>query len=135
MGICRGNLLINVALGGTLIQSLKKVKGLEHSDGSSHTITAEPGSILEKLYGKEFSANTFHRQAVEKLGTGLKITAHSADGVPEALEHENKKIFSVQFHPELMLGENAKNFKGAGYAEPFSITLSTFAAECTISYP
>ncbi len=112
MGICRGNQLINVALGGTLVQDLMKVKGTEHSDGSSQQINAEPDSILEKLYGKEFQANTFHRQAIDKLGAGLKITAYAQDGIPEALEHETKPVFSVQFRPELMCKEAGTNFDG-----------------------
>ncbi len=120
MGICRGNLLINVALGGTLIQDLYLIKGLRHSDGSSHTVTAEPGSILENLVGNEFNVNTYHNQAIDMLGDGLKVTAYSSDGVIEALEHETKPIFSVQFHPEMMQGEGTAHSNGPDMLDLFA---------------
>jgi Predicted glutamine amidotransferases len=107
MGIGRGQQLINVALGGTLMQDLTKQKCLTHDTGDTQQIKAEPGSILEKLYGESFFVNTYHNQAVEALGEGMKITASGPDGIPEALEHESKPIFSVQFRPEILVGEEA----------------------------
>lgn len=108
MGIGRGQQLINVALGGTLIQNLRKLKDAEHGGGCFHPVHVETGSILKKLFGKEFHVNSFHQQAVDRIGSALHISARAADGVPEALEHDNLPIFSVQFHPELMHGNFSK---------------------------
>lgn len=124
MGIGRGQQLINVALGGTLIQNLSKLRNAEHADGRLHSTRTEPGSILEKLYGSEFQVNSFHQQAVDKLGSGLRITARAADGVPEALEHDGKSVFSAQFHPELMSGE------GSGETPKMHTLFEHFIGKC-----
>jgi len=124
MGIGRGQQLINVALGGTLIQNLSKLRNAEHVDGRLHSVCTEPGSILEKLYGSEFRVNSFHQQAVDKLGSGLRITTRAADGIPEALEHDGKSIFSAQFHPELMSGE------GSGETPKMHTLFEYFIGKC-----
>ena len=105
LGICRGHQILNVALGGTLIQDLPN--GKDHSTGEDfsrvHELSVEDGSILAALYGtKPMVVNSYHHQAVENPGKGLRITARSADGVVEAMEHESLPIFSVQYHPEQM---------------------------------
>lgn len=101
LGICRGLQLLNVALGGTLIQDLSNAndhcghRGID----SVHPVTAV--GILERLYGNNFSVNSSHHQAIDKLGSGLFATAFS-NGVIEAIEHKEKPYFAVQFHPERM---------------------------------
>lgn len=100
-GICRGCQFINVYFGGTLYQNLDLEAGFSHRDLKvRHPVTAEAGSILERLFGKEFSVNTIHHQAVKRLGAGLKATAHSPGGIVEAYEHETLPVFATQFHPE-----------------------------------
>ena len=104
-GVCRGHQVLNIYFGGTLIQDLPN--GLDHSTGQdfscTHPITVEEGSVMASLYGAgTVVVNSYHHQAVDKPGKGLRITARSKDGTVEAMEHESLPIFSVQFHPEQM---------------------------------
>jgi len=97
IGICRGMQVINVALGGTLWQDLPFQCGLSHSapEGAEpmvHTITFTDG--------KTAKVNSYHHQAVRRIGNGLVVTARSDDGMSEALEDETRKIRAVQWHPE-----------------------------------
>lgn len=97
-GICRGMQVLNVYFGGDLIQHL------DDHDGTPHTISAVPGSRVHDLCGASFTANSFHHQAVDRLGDGLHVTARAADGTIEAIEHETLPVYGVQWHPERMVG-------------------------------
>ena len=104
-GICRGIQVINICLGGTLIQDIPQKQ--RHSrmggpDDKVHLCTAEEDSVMHALYGKSFLTNSAHHQAIEKPGKGLKVTLWSDDGVAEAVEHETEPIWGVQWHPERM---------------------------------
>ena len=99
-GICHGQHLINVALGGTLELNFPKNVGEEHQSGCCHMVKAEPDSVVGRLYGEEFMVNSYHRNRVLKLGEGLRVTAVSPAGVIEAIEHESLPILGVQWHPE-----------------------------------
>lgn len=105
LGICRGMQLINVALGGTLIQDLPPETRIFHrGDPRSkvHPIRAGEGSLLHRLYGPVFPVNSTHHQAVDRLGAGLVPTAWAEAGFVEGYEHESRPILGVQFHPERM---------------------------------
>ncbi len=105
LGICRGMQLINVALGGTLLQDLPPEVRPFHSGPDSdlvHPIRAMETSLLHSLYGGVFPVNSAHHQAVDRLGTGLCATAWTESGVAEAMEHDRLPILAVQFHPERM---------------------------------
>ena len=104
-GICRGHQLINIAMGGTLIQDLPTAAdhihiapGVDHV----HMCDAEPGSLIAGLYGTRFAVNSSHHQGVDRPGSGLRVVLRSQDGVIEAMEHETLPVWSVQFHPERM---------------------------------
>jgi putative glutamine amidotransferase len=108
-GICRGVQLLNVALGGTLIQDVpSQVPGaLKHySEGLAplllHTIDIEPGSLLSRvLDSSSLAVNSYHHQAVKELGRGLRVNCRARDGVVEGVEAEDgRPILGVQFHPE-----------------------------------
>ena len=112
LGICRGIQIMNVALGGTVLQDIY-AQGenvwIKHSQSapryaSSHTVEIEEGSMLHKIYGKkELAVNSFHHQAVGALAPGMKVTARSADGVIEGMEStDHKSILGVQWHPECL---------------------------------
>ena len=104
-GICRGMQLLNVVLGGSLIQHLPNTDEhrLSSTEETFHEVQAEKGGIFEELYGEHFAINSFHHQAINRLGDGLKITLKSWDGkVIEGVQHQEKPYFGVQWHPERM---------------------------------
>jgi putative glutamine amidotransferase len=110
LGICRGMQLLNVALGGTLVQ---------HIDGHTeavgvfgrHAVKPVPGSLYAGLVPEETSVPTYHHQAVDRLGPGLAASAHAPDGTVEALELPGSHwVLGVQWHPEM--GEDLRVMAG-----------------------
>ncbi len=106
LGICRGIQMLNVALGGDLIQDIPTAAEHKHdpvTGDQTHGVIAEENSFLFPLYGREFSVNSAHHQALGRLAPGLRLAARSAkDGVIEAVEWPEKRILGVQWHPERM---------------------------------
>lgn len=105
LGICRGMQVINVALGGDLIQDLPSHIRIFHSAENQepvHPVRSLEGSMLYQLYGPRFPVNSIHHQAVDRLGTGLRAIAWSESGVVEAMDCPGRPILAVQFHPERM---------------------------------
>ena len=105
LGICRGMQLINVALGGTLIQDLPQEQKAFHCGGKAdmvHPLRALEGSVLHRLYGPVFSVNSSHHQAVDALGKGLRAVAWAESGFAEAIDCPGLPLLGVQFHPERM---------------------------------
>lgn len=106
LGICRGLQIVNVALGGTLIQDLGESdhvrRGVPIPDVlTTHPVLLEPGSRVEELLGGPVvSVRSAHHQAVDLLGSGLRVTGRAPDGHVEAIEHESAPIVAVQWHPE-----------------------------------
>lgn len=105
MGICRGCQFLNIAFGGTLHQDISNAK--EHSSFSDydliHSVTATHGSFIHSLYGEQFMVNSFHHQAVNKLGNDLEVIMTASDGkIIEGIKHKALPIFGVQWHPERM---------------------------------
>jgi putative glutamine amidotransferase len=109
-GICRGQQMINVTLGGTLYQDLPSEHPSEVSHNTEprsgnpklvHSIAIERGSRLASILGdKDLGVNSFHHQAVRDLAPGLRATAFSPDGLVEALESADGRVLAVQCHPE-----------------------------------
>lgn len=105
LGICRGMQVLNVALGGTLVQDLGEGLNAFHrrvDTDKVHPILAQKGSLLHSLYGPLFAVNSAHHQAADMPGQAVAITARSEAGVAEALEVSGKPVLGVQFHPERM---------------------------------
>lgn len=103
LGICRGHQILNIALGGTLIQDLPDDSHHQREDKIDrvHKVkTLHP--FLSDLYGESFVSNSAHHQAVDRLADGLQLTCTGEDGVVEGFIHENGRIIGVQFHPERM---------------------------------
>jgi putative glutamine amidotransferase len=112
--ICRGIQLLNVALGGSLVQDIPSqvVQPRDHRPAVGHPMIAHyvevaPGSKIAELLAGEIerdgfcAVNSRHHQAVARLGDGLKITASSVDGVVEAVERPASRFcVAVQWHPE-----------------------------------
>jgi putative glutamine amidotransferase len=106
--ICRGAQVLNVALGGTLIEHLPDEMGdeIEHRTTppgyTYHSVTIETGSRLAAIVGQtEVTSNSWHHQAVRQLAPGLKAVAFAPDGTIEAVEMPNHPwLVAVQWHPE-----------------------------------
>ena len=113
LGVCLGSQLMNVHRGGSLIQFLPdEYKAFEHrcldkSCPPRHPITLDTDSQLGRAIGRrEVSVNTYHKQAIRKLGRGLRVIATAPDGVIEAYEDPTFPLFAaVQWHPERLLNE------------------------------
>lgn len=106
LGICRGLQVLNVALGGTLVQDLPTAPthAWEESTGDKqHMVKAVPGSFPAALYGESFSINSAHHQGAGRIAPLLQPVAQAEDGVIEALACPEKKIYAVQWHPERMM--------------------------------
>ena len=108
LGICKGMQLINVALGGTLIQALPTAASHAwHNGDCYHPTTIVKGSTLSSLYGTHMITGSAHHQAVCTTGCNLKATQHAHDGVIEGIEHETLPIMGVQWHPERLCDVSA----------------------------
>ncbi|MDX3455001.1 gamma-glutamyl-gamma-aminobutyrate hydrolase family protein [Streptomyces sp. ME02-8801-2C] len=108
LGICRGMQLLNVALGGTLVQH---IDGHARTPGAfgHHTVKPVPGTRYEDAVPEETSVPTYHHQAVDRLGRGLLASAYATDGTVEAVETEDADagwVLGVQWHPEM--GEDTR---------------------------
>ena len=111
LAICRGHQVVNVWLGGGLIQDLgPDLVPFHQKEGGDqvHLIRAVEGSLLHRLYGPVFPVNSSHHQGLGRLGRGLRATAWTENGVIEAVEHDALPLISVQFHPERMTGALAR---------------------------
>jgi putative glutamine amidotransferase len=102
LGICRGQQVINVALGGSLVQHLDdhdvRAQGRRHL---AHTIEVDPDSELGRAAGEhKLRVNSLHHQAIRKLASGLQQTARGEDGTVEGVESDDGLIVAVQCHPE-----------------------------------
>ena len=111
LGVCLGSQLVNVYRGGTLHQFLPDIEregAIEHRrlerDVPSHAVRVEPESTIGRAIGtSEIVANTYHKQAVKKIGRGLRVVATAPDGVIEGFEDPTFPLFAaVQWHPERM---------------------------------
>jgi len=101
LGICKGMQLINVALGGSLLQTLPTEKmHIWHKGDNYHKTVLLSGSVLHKLYGEELFVNSAHHQAVHTLGNNLIATQYAYDGTIEAIEHNSLPVLGLQWHPE-----------------------------------
>jgi putative glutamine amidotransferase len=109
LGICRGMQILNIAYGGSLYQDLESngfgchLLNMYPRNYETHTVTPCESSILYGIFGNaQVGVNSFHHQAVENIGNGLKVAALSDDNVVEALENceEDKFIIGIQWHPE-----------------------------------
>ena len=120
LAICRGQQVLNVARGGTLHQHLPDVVGHdvehrqhEHARHATHPVRVEPNSRLGRLLGGDHvKVNSFHHQAIDRLGTGLRPVAWSSDGVIEGVEARGSGFtVGVQWHAEC-LADHDPLFRG-----------------------
>ncbi len=107
LGVCLGMQFANVVRGGTLIQDIPSQVGKEvihRGDDAYHLVEISPGSCLGKILGDDKAmVLSRHHQAVDDVGSGLKVVASSSDGVIEGLERIGGGFgLFVQWHPESM---------------------------------
>ena len=109
LGICRGIQIVNIALGGTLVQHLPDVKGdlVQHRmpprEPVEHPVLVKAGSRLAEIVEDlNFLAPSWHHQALDEVADQLMVVAHAPDGTVEAVEMpEHRWCICVQWHPEL----------------------------------
>jgi putative glutamine amidotransferase len=109
LAICRGAQVLNVALGGSLVQHVPAVTGVDHSCSERfaehvHEVAIDPVSRLAAvLAAGEVGTNSLHHQAVGRPGRGVRPVAWAPDGTVEGFEVEGRSnVVAVQWHPELL---------------------------------
>ncbi|MBH0129590.1 gamma-glutamyl-gamma-aminobutyrate hydrolase family protein [Salinibacterium sp. NK8237] len=120
LGICRGAQILNVALGGTIIQHLPDVIGsTRYSAGGGvflvNDVAVEPDTTLSALLGGDDSVavKSYHHQAIDTLADGLVVTGRGDDGVIQAVELPSVDFgVAVQWHPEEDAKDDARLFRG-----------------------
>ena len=102
VGICRGMQLVNVALGGDLVQHLDGHVAADVDDSMvDHVVSvADDSSLADVLGATTLDVRSSHHQAVARPGRGLRVVAWAEDGTAEAMEHEEAPLWCVQWHPE-----------------------------------
>jgi len=112
LAICRGLQVLNVSRGGSLTQDLptERPSDVEHrqtpaGSTATHDVELQPGSLTADCLGaQQARVNSFHHQAVDRLGSGLRAVGWAADGVIEALEATDRNFtVAVQWHAESMV--------------------------------
>lgn len=113
LGICHGCQVVNVALGGSLVQDILTAfpeSPVVHRRRVfpffvPHTVSVEPGSLLESIVGgPRIETNSAHHQSVKRAAEGLRVVARADDGVVEAVEWvgDRRFLLGIQWHPEEM---------------------------------
>lgn len=130
LGICRGFQIVNVHLGGTLIQHLDNHSNSNSGEDLVHKVKVKTDSELFRIVNAEEGlVNSSHHQAIDKISDDLIATAYSEDGIVEALEWKDKSnkspLLLVQWHPERMKDKN-KN--------PFSKEILRWFIKCQTNY-
>lgn len=108
LAICRGHQVLNVALGGSLIQHLDST--VEHRD-TMHEVQMVPGSLPALAMGTHSPlVHSFHHQAIDRVASDLEVVGTFHDGTIEAVQHKTAKwVVGVQWHPEDTAAEDAPN--------------------------
>jgi len=108
LAICRGMQVLNVALGGSLLQHIEGDNlGLhaawEHPVSARvHTVAFDEGSIARAVFGPGLNVNTLHHQAVGRVAPTLVCTGRAPDGIIESVEVPGEAVWGMQWHPELL---------------------------------
>lgn len=122
LGICGGEQLLNVALGGTLIQHIPDAvaDALAHEQPNprnepGHEVEIVEGTRLHEIVGaKGLSVNSAHHQAVAETGRGLAVNALAPDGVIEGIEDPERRFcIGVEWHPEFEISEGDRRILAA----------------------
>ena len=138
LAICRGIQLVNVALGGTLVQDIpsERPSSINHDLPKAradrlHAVSITPGSKLASAVGStDITVNSSHHQAVDRLAKGLNVTARAPDGIIEGVEWTGDDwwMLGVQWHPEELVGDTKAWDRGlfSAFAEQVRAFQSSF---------
>ena len=103
LAICRGLQALNVACGGTLHQHVDGHRQKDPATQPTHEVEIDRGSRLHRIAkARKLAVNSFHHQAVDRLGEGLRIVGRAEDGTVEAIEGSNGFLLGVQWHAETL---------------------------------
>lgn len=112
LGICGGMQLLNVAFGGDLYQDIYAFlpDAIPHEKGVLHEVTIDKDSMLfEIIQTSSVSVKSYHHQAVDNVGKGLRKSAQTSDSIIEAVEStKGNYVIGIQWHPELEEGESSE---------------------------
>ncbi len=119
LGICRGMQVMNIVLGGDLEPHLPDVYGetvlhrLPPRQPTTHDVRVERSGLFAQLFAeRDFAVCSWHHQALRKLGAGLRVTAHAADGVIEAVVLDDRPFqLGVQWHPEMQFATDPRQLR------------------------
>ena len=109
LALCRGAQILNVALGGSLLQDIPTQRPTNHHPASSHpshrahVVELEADSSLASVIGESrITVNSLHHQAIDRIGSGLRVVGWSPDGIIEGIESSDPAwwMLGVQWHPE-----------------------------------
>lgn len=115
LGVCRGLQLVNVGLGGSLIQDLDSLASIQiqhsqkgHPSQVHHPVNIDPDSHLASLVQTDLMVNSYHHQAIDRLAESLRPVAISPDQVIEAVEwiDDQHSLLALQWHPEMNADHN-----------------------------
>jgi gamma-glutamyl-gamma-aminobutyrate hydrolase PuuD len=115
LAVCRGSQVLNVALGGDLVQHLPEVVGDDKhkempGEFGEHDVELEPGTRVGSLLGERAPVKSHHHQGFGRLGSGLREAARAEDGTLEAIEDPSRRFaLGVLWHPEA--GEDLRLFE------------------------
>lgn len=130
LGICRGHQILNVAAGGTLYSDIEtqRVEAMNHTcfhapkHHRAHEAEVLEGTRMKDIFGQEIlGINSYHHQAIDRMGEGFKVSMVAGDGIVEAMEYPGERfVVSVQWHPEMMVDRCPEYLK----------LFSSFVASC-----
>ena len=124
LAVCRGMQVLNVACGGTIYQDLNEVNfdTINHTQTSlsrkdiSHKVTFVSKTHIHRMLGPFAYTNSFHHQAINRVGKNLIVTGTTGDDIIEAIEMPSHSfVLGVQWHPESMI-DSAPNMKQLFFA-------------------
>ena len=122
LGICGGQQLLNVVLGGTLIQHIPDsiASALAHEQPNprnepGHEVKVLHGTLLESIVGvNRLAVNSAHHQAVKATAPGVAVNATAPDGVIEGIEDRSRRfVLGVQWHPEFHISDGDRKLFAA----------------------
>ena len=130
-GICKGMQVINVCLGGTIIQHIKESGRHAWDNGDKlHPTRIQPDSFLAALYGTRSLTNSAHHQAVGTLGRGLTVIQTADDGIIEGIAHNSLPVAGVQWHPERMFPDFTRHMPADQTPADGRLLFSYFLSLC-----